>query len=614
MLRVLPSYGDGNRSFNQVEDAAFGIDLHPALSEDAFDRQPLVLDGYMLVADVRLDNRDDLLASLGRSFDWRETADSEILLRAWLRWGEACLDRLVGDYAFAVYSTAERRLSLVRDHAGERPLFWARDGQGAAFASMPSGLLALPRFRQGLNFDALALVAAEVGPTTQSSYFQSIQRVLPGQIVTIANGKIAARSYWQPNLEGWEGAAPENLIDEYRGLLDNAVRARLRRSSGPVAAQLSSGLDSNAVAATAARIEGARKSVLAFTSAPRHGFAEQAMRGRMGDESTLAALTARQHGMTHRVVRTSGSGIAHLRSLVATSQEPFVNVINLGWLETIGELAQAEGARTLLTGEFGNLTLHSGGIRVLGDFIGSGRWGRWLKLARAASQRPDLSWRGILMNSFEPWVPQRLRRQLYDRFMGTAERSASVFLRDHWIGNVGERIEAEFFPARSANSYADRVALIAQADSGAYNKGFLARHGVDLRAPLADRRIFEFSLRLPRECLFSGTMSQPLARLALADRLPRQVLDNPMRGQQSADWFEHMDLAEILSLIEDIEASHGAREIIDFAKLRDAVAHWPSGGFQNLGMYQRLAGDLPAAIATGLFIVEAERWLRVSAS
>ena len=101
---------------------------------------------------------------------------------------------------------------------------------------------------------------------------------------------------------------------------------------------------------------------------------------------------------------------------------------------------------------------------------------------------------------------------------------------------------------------------------------------------------------------------RPLARRALRDRLPAEVLDATSRGYQGADWFEQFDVGQIRGMVEEIAANDTVRDLIDIEKMHRALDQWPRS-FEGFDVYQRLALDLPMAVGTGLFIVEAEKWL-----
>jgi len=119
----------------------------------------------------------------------------------------------------------------------------------------------------------------------------------------------------------------------------------------------------------------------------------------------------------------------------------------------------------------------------------------------------------------------------------------------------------------------------------------------------------EFSLQLPREHLFRDGVSRPLALEALSDRLPSEVLGTTDRGYQAADWFEHINKVEILKMVEELEPSSTVAEMIDLKRIRRSIDQWPTNGFHKFKVHHPLGSDLPIAIATGYFILEAEKWL-----
>src|ERR1700761_1690000 len=142
MLEALKIYGPDDTAQYTSPSAAMGRCLLRLLPEDDFDQQPLTAAGVTaLVADVRLDNRDELASELGISSEQSVVmADSTLLLAAWQRWREECVEHLSGAFSFAVWNQQEQHLFLARDHTGERPLVYASTENCFAFASMPKGL------------------------------------------------------------------------------------------------------------------------------------------------------------------------------------------------------------------------------------------------------------------------------------------------------------------------------------------------------------------------------------------------------------------------------------------------------------------------------------------
>ena len=254
---------------------ALGRRLMRLLPEDDFDNQPLCGQGgsVVLVADVRLDNRDELVRALNIfSTRARLLSDADVLLAALERWDEACLERLVGDYAFIRWDSARRQLLLARDPLGQRPLHYHHGTRFFAVASMPKGLHALPEVPYAPDQERTAEWLASVPRSGTKSYFSSVERVEPGHVVSVTPNGVRARRFWLPRRHAISLRGPLEYAEALRERLDDAVRCRLR-GARDVAAHLSGGLDSSAVSATAARLlapSGGR--VVAFTAVPREGY------------------------------------------------------------------------------------------------------------------------------------------------------------------------------------------------------------------------------------------------------------------------------------------------------------------------------------------------------
>jgi asparagine synthase (glutamine-hydrolysing) len=518
MLARLAGFGGKTSNIGAVEGAAFGVSLKATLPEDDFDRQPLLEGGrWLFAADVRLDNREDLRSAL--AIRGRRIADSDILFRALISWGEAALERIIGDFALALFDVKTQKLLLARDPTGQRPLYYATGRAFAAFASMPSALAGQGGIGTELNQEALARAISDIPVAGDSSYFSDVRKVRPGHLVTIEQGEVRTRDYWQPPHDQSDWVARPNYVDSYRSILDEVVEARLRRRTLAIASQLSSGLDSAAVTASAARLAGSAN-VIGFTSAPAVHVDSGIPRGRFPDESEPAAGIAQLLGINHVIIRDQCSAIAHLRAHAGLYQEPYRNNINAGWLTRLALSAHAEGCGVMLTGDGGNLSLNGGSLAVLRDFVNLGEWREWVREAWLAMRYGGARWTGVLMSSFGQALPRPAINFLERRFQGRGLRTSETYVRREMV----ERFVRPALPlsheVRSKKSYADRLGVLRSYDFGNFNKGTLAECGVDLRHPLLDRRAIEFSLVTPPNELFRDGRSRSLARRSLAGVLP----------------------------------------------------------------------------------------------
>lgn len=614
MLYAQRDYGCHKLSTRNVAEATFGGALSGHGADDDFDATPLIEgDRFLLVADIRLDNRDELIRDLDAgAAQSRHETDSSILFRAWIRWKERCLDRIVGDFAFAVWDEVERTLTLARDHTGQRPLFYARKAGLIAFSSMPSGLLGCPLLRSGFDYEKLALMLVGATDSSETTYFEGINRVCPGHVTVFSATSQTERRYWTPPRDHLS-LSPGEYVEAYRAVLDQAVGARMRRKVTPLGVHLSSGYDSSAVAATAARLSGESRP-FAFTAAPRLGFDGPVPRGRIADESRLAALTANLHGMEHIVVRPTTGVLTNLRRHAALYQEPDRNIINAEWWSAILCTARDLGISTLLTGQAGNLTLHAGGLPSLADWVHAGQWRTWWSEARAAAARSDVRWRGVLMNSFEGRLAPSLVRGLNRVFKGAVDTIEHSFMRDQWLGQCRSSARNSIGFRATGDSYQDRLNTIRVMDVGVFRKGALAEAGIDGRDPMADRRLIDFSFTLPPDQLLHRGVSRPLARRALADRVPAEVLNAPLRGYQGADWYERLNRAEAYAVLEEVSTSPAVNELLDLGKIRRAIEDWPSEGSARQRVRTIYRTGLMIALSTAVFLQLFESSMRGSDS
>ncbi|HYW14867.1 MAG TPA: hypothetical protein VE891_01755, partial [Allosphingosinicella sp.] len=201
MLAALQPYGPDSAGRWTRDEIALGHRAMHLFPGDEANRQPLTGGGgrFVMVADARLDDREGLAESLGRAASLTpSTSDPELLLRAFERWGEDCLDRIYGDYALAVWDGDRRRLLLARDGMGGRPLCYFRGPDLFAFASMPRGLHALPEIPYEADEDLLARALDLVPPDPHSTCFRNVLRVAMGECVVVTADGVSRRRHWDP--------------------------------------------------------------------------------------------------------------------------------------------------------------------------------------------------------------------------------------------------------------------------------------------------------------------------------------------------------------------------------------------------------------------------------
>jgi len=610
MLRAQHAYGPHHSRADTLGDCALGRNLYQCLPEDDYDEGPLLgLNGrILLIADARLDNRDELIAQLGISTPPAMLSDSALMLAAYEHWGEGLLDFILGDYAFAVWDVEKRRLFMARDPLGQRPLCYHQGVDFLAFASMPKGLHAIT----GISRAADMIRAAEFTGGTHHSgprtFYEGIRRLEPGHALVADNGEVRTHRWWNPQRRQLRLGSFDAYRDAFRAELDRAVLCRLRGAGPVVAAHLSSGWDSSSVATTAARLLSSTDGrVDAFTAVPRAGNETGAPFNRITDEGVIAAQTAATHAnIQHiRVEGSGGSPVADLDRIVELFDRPYPNICNEVWLAQIRSLAAERGARVLLTGEVGNWTISAAPPTLLADLLREGRWRSWWREARAKIVRGDARYRGVLANSFGAWLPQFVWR-FFAPMSAAGPGADETALRHKWQASVAKRkLEIGGLLTRPPrDSFAEALRGLSRYDFGEFRKGALAGWGIDERDPTGDRRLIEFCLSLPIDMLLKDGIRRPLARAALSDRLPAAVLHERSKGYQSADWHEGLtaDRDRISVLIDRMAADKRASDIVDTDVLREWVRAWPRGGWEQLAVMARYRIALLQALSAGHFV------------
>lgn len=199
----------------------------------------LVMDGVCVTGDVRVDGCDG------------DLADTERILRAYERWGESCVEHLIGDFAFAIWDRRKRRLFCARDHFGVKPFFYARVGNSFVFSNTLNVLRLDPRVSDELNERAIGdYLEAGLNQDLSTTVFRDIQRLPGGHTLTVANGSITMRRYWTPAVKNEiRFRRREHYVERFNELLSTAVKDRLRTDR--VSISMSGGLDSTSLAVVA---------------------------------------------------------------------------------------------------------------------------------------------------------------------------------------------------------------------------------------------------------------------------------------------------------------------------------------------------------------------------
>lgn len=489
--------------------------------------------GCVVVADARLDERDALLAALGLTPGGHANLDDRtLILRAWLRWGEACAEHLYGDFVLAVWDPRQRLLYCARDAIGTRPLFVHHaPGRLFAFASSVDALLALPGVPHTLNEGRIAdfLVTQLEGIDKTSTFFAEIQRLPPAHCFTLGPAGVRQRRYWA--LQPWPAASVPKGDDTWGEALTEALERAVGhhvRGSEAVGCMLSGGLDSSSLAVIA------RDQLAARGIGPLATFsAVDSARDECLETAAIQAMLA-QPGFAPSVIdRAAMHGMAEaLTQAMLDSAEPFDGNMTLVHAQYLNAAQRGIGA--VMDGIDGD-TLFLPGAQLVRQL----RRGQWLSAMRNARgverMYPDPSRvvPTILTAARSALVPRALRRVVRAWRKPRdiqGEIDASLISPDFAQRiDLAGRLETL---ARQRSPYP--LASPVEESIEAIDHPFLtvaleryhrvaAYHGIEARHPFADRRLVELCAQQPDRQRFREGWSKPALRHAMRGRLPDTV-------------------------------------------------------------------------------------------
>jgi asparagine synthase (glutamine-hydrolysing) len=253
MLARLTHRGPGARGLVSDGPVTMGHRRLPILDLSERAAQPMRsrCGRYLVTYNGEIYNFRDLARELGAGPETLSTrSDTEILLLAWERWGPPALDRFVGQWAFALYDSRERRLWLARDRFGEKPLFYHQDQGVLTFASSIAALVCAPWVPREIDPASLIEYLSLRYVVSPRTILTDVRKLAPGHLLCSGPDGVSIRRWYEPRIAGAGATLPPrrtaDLVEEFGGLLEQAAK-RCLVSDVPVALLLSEGIDSHAI-------------------------------------------------------------------------------------------------------------------------------------------------------------------------------------------------------------------------------------------------------------------------------------------------------------------------------------------------------------------------------
>lgn len=537
MTAVLAHRGPDDHGYYREGPAGLGH-RRLAIIDLATGRQPLSNEdqSLWLVANGEIYNSPELrrrLEQAGHVF--RTRSDCEVILHAYEAYGDAAVEHLNGMFAFALWDEHEQRLLLARDRVGIKPLYYTLLPQGLAFASEIKSLLAHPLVPRTLDHQSLSYYLTYEYVPAPHSIFQGIDKLPPGHFLTFQGHKVAIQRYWDFALERSETGPPQQAAErlvELRQVLQEAVQLELL-ADVPVGVLLSGGLDSSTIAVQLAQLGVADLQSFAVA------FEDPSF-----DESGHARLMAQQVGSRHHeITLTASEMLALVPRLGELLDEP------LGDSSFIPTFLLSrfvrEHVKVALGGDGGDELL--GGYPTLPAHLWLEQYQRLL----------PAGWRRLLASGVAAALPVSFDNLSFDfkvrRFLAGQDLPPPVRHR-LWMGSFDpEQLSGLLSapPPRMATAAQDPIWQHWQAcpardlinkifycDFKLYLEGDILvkvdrasmANSLEVRVPLLNAKLLDFSARLARELKMGWLTTKYLLRRTMADLLPPAIRRRPKKG------------------------------------------------------------------------------------
>lgn len=526
---------------------------------------------YTVVADSRLDNR----AELCHTFGWSGVdliSDERLILEAYRRWGNSCPKHLLGDFAFAIWNSREKHLFCARDHLGITPFYYWYNGADFCFASDLEGILAYGQVVPELNlrYVKTCLLYDSDYYHPRYSFFESVYKLPAGHTLTLQDKGLTLTSYWRPT--DVPSASPSHdgdYFEQLRQLLYEAVGCRLIANQ-PVAAHLSSGLDSSTVAVLAARLS--PKPLTTFSWSQPGNLS--ALKLPYDERSEIEELRDIEGVDVYYTELAESDILDAFNDLTRTPQ------VHQATESAVLVKAQTLGVHSLLSGWGGDEGVSYYGRAYLSGLLRQGRLKELVEQLYGWSRRdgPGVWYRG-LMRAVGLNLPEPLRRS-YNRFWAAPDslpkclnpkfRAALDGVESYpWHGYVMGR-----------NVKTDQAALLTRGPITQRTEAWAAqaiRYGMSYTYPLLDKRVVEFALSVPDHLYFQNGQNRYLFRQATKGILPDSVRLKTLKRDPALEEHYYALLDAIMHkglLLEKLTQRRGALEmsgVLDVQAMLESV-------------------------------------------
>ncbi len=491
---------------------------------------------FVITADARIDNRDQLIGLLGLENRSKEKlSDSEIILASYQKWAEQCPEKLLGDFAFAIWDDRKQSLFCARDHFGVRSFYYYLSRKKFIFGTEIKALLTNRDVPRRLNEVKVAdYLLASALQDTEITFYQEILRLSPGHSLKVDRDGKQMRRYWSldPSRE-IRLSSDEEYAEAVRELFTEAVRCRMR-SAFPMGSMLSGGIDSSSITCMARKLK-----VESRTNHPWHTFSAVFDQVKECDERFYIDTVLAGNGLKPHFAVADGLSPLSDFGRVLWHHDEAMRAGNLYYGWNLYSQAKQANVRIILDGFDGDSTI-SHGIGLLSELALKQKWFDLAIELKDFTQHVDddywpvVWWRWVDRYKIQPAISRhRITRRVRQTWRHgrrlVAHKDATLktpgkILRSEFVDglNVSDRLAKPKLRTERDHHYARLMHAGMPSTLETIDKATGA-FSVEMRFPFWDKRLAEFCLALPPEQKLHKGWSRMVMRRAMNGILPKEI-------------------------------------------------------------------------------------------
>lgn len=509
--------------------------------ESLVEKLPLVdsTGKIVITADARIDNRSELISTLNlNDRPLPKITDSELILAAYVKWGQKCPEKLLGDFAFAIWDGRKNELFCARDYIGVKPFYYYyKPGNIFAFASEIKALLCLAEVPRKINEAKIGIFLCQLkgfAALNHKTFYQDIFRFPPANLMTLGEKGLHFQPFW--DLDAAATKIQEHLksdaeyVEAFRERFTEAINCRLR-SAYPIVASLSGGLDSSSVSCVARNIlrekNGELPTIYADCGVP-------ATKEKIYVNAVLA-----QGGFKHDIARVTGV-ISSGKIVTPWLDQPVQKPLNTAIVLATLQLVQNMGARVLLTGHDGDTIVSHG--RDYPEEVesdnGDGLKARFLTYLKQGKSPDYISLQNLIDKGLikSSYVGLYRKNKVRERLVNPKWQEQNSTISYDWAKEIGleQLIEDEinyqfaYLPTEYLNHYraitSDNIQIVSE-----QTDGMSSALGIETRHPFFDQRVIELCLAVPGKMKYESGLGRGVMRRGMENILPEEVRKQPAK-------------------------------------------------------------------------------------